>query len=1672
MGALNSKLNNHLSGRLFCLVLFFYLFSSTIAWAATHTVVLKITNPNATASTTPVHDSDGSQWTQVYVEIPAKLYMDRGWLDEDLANLRFMDVDPSGDTELAYWVLPKMDNNLRVDNLGLWLLVKDLSPGSTDTIHIEMVDGGTFYANPRAGSANQKRDRTHWYAASTVFPFYAIDSSDGGWSRSNSNAFANYTRFYNNTLDSEDDYGAAGADQKTGATAKTGNEFALTINNLKFNATNGSAVRFYFLSEASNHRELYQRKGYRLYFDNYTKRSDNLHQNRYTFTIKLQKYDASQSIWETMAESELDEDGLPWSVYTNSRHTLDIKVSNSQIFVALDGRQHNFKAVGSSSVTDGKYNRPDGDLSGGHFGYNRMIWRRSGEPADINHFSLRRFLNEEPSYEVYGNADLIVKNTKPGELKTLGEDTVENAANLQQLSGTIGGNTLNDYIFATYAIARPEQIVDYFKLIVKNRSSLSDETFSWTVQNSNPTKWIAYFCDTSGNHCVREDPATTTEVILGPQQEKEYTVKLVPTLSALVNGSSADVTVKVEGIGDGSFDNVAFKAVSLGNLGCFWEYKAQQSITWAGGHGYDDLKDYQVLVSIAGESTLQYAQPGGTDIVITDANGSILDYWLKSFDQSTNSLQAWVKVPTIEGAGGTTDIYVWWGNKNFGTSKSNKSNTFDLWEDWEDDYTRGAKVGCDDGTADCATALADTHGWENVPTPEDNYNWWKVETFGGSAMVQSEKGSRHRSRETGPFLHKGALGWDHYEVSYKIYTGTYDQYNPRTGRGNPQYNPVYFNDAGNMWGMEYFADKFIFRPYASGIDFVWQYQTNAKALLGSTFPKRNSWYSAKVRVIKDKVTGESLLKVYMSDPESNPENLPDVDENSSSDYTNIADFLAPPAFALEYGGVGFGGWDGGFAFDDIRVRKYTENDSTSSEPYVNNGLVTMNTLRDALTLSTPQITAPIFGGRPAYIEAKTVPFAWRGDLLAYYADCYVLDDCQGDEDSTKLGTVSVYGKIDDVTGKGAGYHLMTRDPGATNPPEDFASTHRVVKTTDNSGNLIEFGLDNCNSLQSFLGTTGACQDPDPADDNDCLDDATLDETEKLICFVRGYNIEDQKFPRSASRNFDASLGNNDTIADPNEQWKIGDVLHSSPLLVGMPNMVYAQRDYWIDFVDAMDERPLVAYFMSNDGMLHAIQLASMVEETSASGVTNTYYQPDPAATELWAFIPHAVLNKLKDTTDSDHEYTADGLLRAIDVKIDHDNTPSSPDEWRTVLFGIGGRDNVYAFGMDITDPLDPTLLWEMNGDPYNRIGTTISAPALGQVDTDGDDAPDTWVAVVGSGYDPEYLRNYETKNAWLTVFDLATGTQIKHLKVSDKVGNVTSDMAVLRGAKTGEIKQIYFGDYYGCLWRVSGSRIGRTDSNADLAEGATLEEDKDLLYIPEDYVTALAPNEPRNPIIVQPRIAKGKASNEFWVYFGTGDYDEFKAGYPNQYFYGLQNRATPYSLGDLQDMTLASATNADAKSWFIKLGENEIDPDDSVDYINDTSDGSISQKTSQERVIKAAEVFGGFVFFTSFEPINEPCGGGNSRFYAVNYRTGGLQANLFTNLSDSNGDKIARVRSVELETGGIPSQPMIMEGESGGDGSVIATGITTSSSGGIEKIGLDASQMSSGMNILLWREKR
>ena len=277
-------------------------------------------------------------------------------------------------------------------------------------------------------------------------------------------------------------------------------------------------------------------------------------------------------------------------------------------------------------------------------------------------------------------------------------------------------------------------------------------------------------------------------------------------------------------------------------------------------------------------------------------------------------------------------------------------------------------------------------------------------------------------------------------------------------------------------------------------------------------------------------------------------------------------------------------------------------------------------------------------------------------------------------------------------------------------------------------------------------------------------------TGKLINYIRG-----QDYPGWRSR----------TVLSPWEKtggklitWRMGDIINSKPVIVGAPvsryDFIYRDTSYY-KYKMAQGQRRQVAYFGSNDGMLHAVNLGFfgslangqagyMAEKTIYDSVTGTYsVSPDHSAhklgAELWAYVPTAVLPHLQWLADPDydHSYYVDLKPQIVDIKntgapINADSAADyggwETNEWRTVLIGglrLGGRtiemkaaeydrsgaesspaEYSYSefFALDITDPeKPPVLLWRYSGP---ELGLSTCLPAV--VSSGGN-----WYVVLGSG---------------------------------------------------------------------------------------------------------------------------------------------------------------------------------------------------------------------------------------------------------------------------------------------------------------------------------------------------
>jgi PilY1 beta-propeller domain/FG-GAP-like repeat len=332
----------------------------------------------------------------------------------------------------------------------------------------------------------------------------------------------------------------------------------------------------------------------------------------------------------------------------------------------------------------------------------------------------------------------------------------------------------------------------------------------------------------------------------------------------------------------------------------------------------------------------------------------------------------------------------------------------------------------------------------------------------------------------------------------------------------------------------------------------------------------------------------------------------------------------------------------------------------------------------------------------------------------------------------------------------------------------------------------------------------------------------------------------------------------DFVRGKDRYWKMGDVNHSTPVVVGPPSEDPATMGSgYAEFAEAHASRPKVLYVGANDGMLHCFDAAT--------------------GEEIWGFVPYNLLRKLKNMYAIDavnnvrfytHDVYVDGTPAVADVQIN--------GAWRTVLVtgqGPGSGSSLagslnYYWALDVTDPANPVPLWEIfHKDNQNRItmGETWSTPAIGKVNHSG---TPRWVAFMGSGYDNDPAADIAGRNFY--VFRLDTGELIRTVQVSQvntagftgarlpyRYTNINAAIVASPTAidtdGNGFINSVYVGDLDGRLYRMDVT--GQNPSNWALT----------AIYT--DYLNY--------PIITKPAVWVNPyvASPVPRVYFGTGGDD-------------------------------------------------------------------------------------------------------------------------------------------------------------------------------------------------------
>jgi type IV pilus assembly protein PilY1 len=481
------------------------------------------------------------------------------------------------------------------------------------------------------------------------------------------------------------------------------------------------------------------------------------------------------------------------------------------------------------------------------------------------------------------------------------------------------------------------------------------------------------------------------------------------------------------------------------------------------------------------------------------------------------------------------------------------------------------------------------------------------------------------------------------------------------------------------------------------------------------------------------------------------------------------------------------------------------------------------------SLANPVLpTATTAGSRRAYVTSfqpsASAPL-WRGSLKAYQRDAN--------------GVVPV-----DAQGLPLASALIWDAGSALN---SLPSASRAIYT-EIGGRLTPLTKNNSAITRVMLGVASAA------------------ERDRVIDFVRGVDVNDENRMRGTT---------------DDRPWKLGAIVHSTPVLVSTPVLASNDTSYQA-FRAAQTKRTKVLIVGANDGMLHAFR------------------EKDGA--EAWAFVPPDMLERLRDLSavDGAPVVFVDGSPIAVDIKV--------AGVWRTIVLFGSRRGSAFYYALDVTDTTAPKFMWRFS-DP--KIQQTWSEPAIGKVKLAG---VDTYVAFVGGGHSASSANAYG--NA-LIALDLATGSKFweyagtssatddrRHMTFS-----VAASPAAVDADNDGYVERVYVGDVGGQLWKF------------DLSAGDT------RAWKGKRVFAAGAANI-GTAIYAAPALALDQRRN-IWLFFATGH-----LGGPNATsggrFYGLKDdgdmsNGAALQEGDprIKDVTVANA--AAPHGWYVVLpGRGEV----------------------------------------------------------------------------------------------------------------------------------------------------
>ena len=452
-----------------------------------------------------------------------------------------------------------------------------------------------------------------------------------------------------------------------------------------------------------------------------------------------------------------------------------------------------------------------------------------------------------------------------------------------------------------------------------------------------------------------------------------------------------------------------------------------------------------------------------------------------------------------------------------------------------------------------------------------------------------------------------------------------------------------------------------------------------------------------------------------------------------------------------------------------------------------------------------------------------------------------------------------------------------------------------------------------------------------------------------------------------------------------------------------------------------------------------------------AGALHMFQDGGDQVDETWAFMPKEFfpnIKTLRKNSPSDNKvYGVDGNITSYIDDKDGDGIIESGDKvW--IFFGLRRGGNTY-YGLDISNPNSPSLLWRINGSTsgFKELGQTWSQPkvAYSKLNIVGGAAKP--VLFFGGGYDiskdNKGVGRKDNIGRAIYMVDAKTGT----LKWSMAESNATtyfagqhsipSSIATLDSDGDGLVDRLYTGDTGGHVWRIDMPSNNPTGADpwtvlelASLSEGTSLT-DRRFFSEPAIVRTFISETLESNVKSESGNVVTTTSHQEIpydAILLGSGDRSNPLGTDTNDMFFMIKDKyIVTQSFNHDSAFTMPETIT---KAELFDITDNPIENENNDNQLTklkvDLSSASgwfFNLTQSGEKNTASAIVINNTVYFTSFTPPNLTqnnlscnISSGQGWLYAVDLASGVKKFNWATESSNNRENRIAFIGEQFLGT--------------------------------------------------------